>query len=585
MSILVTHGDWIWKIAVGVGTLIAVASYQLVRGIRARSRISRVIQALSKRISAPRSGEVVLHGVFRGGTAWTLRNSAGEHASEITGVPWLDCDGTRIELTAELRVDHGTRREHGLWRAPAGTSPTLRARVRRVEPLVLESIGDGEELLIAGQLHQDGNTWRLAPTLGSATRARISPHPQGPIGLVGGPLAFTLALWGALTILGTTMLERASQEADRDAARYAAALPGSRARALTRLYELEYERGVLRDAETRRRRRELAQLAFGDDRACDDVPWQIEDLGDLALEAAEEAGATCGATHVADLLMLRGEHARARSRAPAGSRAAWIAAVLAADWRSAGNARSNDPAEQCVLDLFRWWSGDAAMAQTLAARATTSDTCAFAATETIPPSERTAFLHSRLGRTTLDLDLDRWRSLADGLLAPRPDRQDSLAIEARLSAIWFGPQIVRSWSPKPADANGDRQRALLFGHVFTAVLERMRGDHAAESTQLEAARGYASPSWTDALQAVPDARRPVIDVTMEIETGRQYLYWVDVVASRRDAARDRNDIATQRHWQRILDRHVTTLADDRRILIGVLLIRDNFTSLHWEGAR
>lgn len=222
LPFLVVYGAWVWKVVLVACTAGLLGLGYLRRKRAVRGAYELVVAPLRTELTEPRSGAVTL-------------------LAKVVDDTTLRCDAAELELEGERTIAFGSS-----------------AIVRRTpEPEVRPVVKPGDTVLVTGTLRQlppehasyrEGTPrWIVAnPTL-YATAPAIRPTPLAVPQLLGRVVVAGLGVFLAMYLAGAILEPRESDSPDRNdqplraIGRYqiAAALPGSRAKALDRIgYEL-----------------------------------------------------------------------------------------------------------------------------------------------------------------------------------------------------------------------------------------------------------------------------------------------------------------------------------------------------------
>lgn len=269
MSVLpfpVVHGWWmshviLWgSAAVGVG-LVAAFSKWLGRA-RARARVQQLGHEVA---DSPSPGIVKLRGVLRGGSITTVDQQLHTRSTTAkTGEPWIDCNGERADLDADVVVRIGTWTRVSWW-LPKG-APQPDESLPGVKHL--HTLNEGDEVIVVGALaeHRDvddngsSSAQRRLVFSGEAPVELFSRRPAryvltfGPWVVVWAALFAVSGYYGYRAIGHWLIAKGESRESwkrplpksisSNSTVAWAAALPGTRDKALDELYhQVHYSLG------------------------------------------------------------------------------------------------------------------------------------------------------------------------------------------------------------------------------------------------------------------------------------------------------------------------------------------------------
>lgn len=497
LPVLVVHGALIGKLLLAVVvalTLHAWAAWRR-RGARRTGRTVAAEHGLRVETTALAPGPRVLRGIVRGGVlaTWHEPQALVLPDDALAGSPYLDVNGDQIAITGPLTVLHG-----------AGGRRRWLSRRR------FERVGSGVEVIASGQLarpagetdYREAARWTLSPLPDSivvAVRPDARGVAPGAVRLLVAA-AFASAVWyGLLSGLGHTlawsvaelpMSYRIRDLSCRDPAVIAAALPGSRARALEVLRdELVYN---IDHSETRDR-----QLAGLQEVAGECPLYSLLEGGMLedALPVAERCG---NANDVRVLRSLLGLYAEADATADAeadrdpASRAQAVTLHILTDHPGAAAAAADlavadriaQPSWRARADEAVEVAGLRCVTQLLHARAGSRPDFAH-----VPDRERSALCaaaaavarpadHDALtALTAVAVDAPVARDVAAALggpLAPDPRRREAPSdlVLAMDSSMWLAPAVLASHP-------GASAAELVDVRASLARLALYRGDLAA----------------------------------------------------------------------------------------------------------
>jgi hypothetical protein len=549
LPFLVVYGGWIAALLVAACAGLGLALVRWWRLRRERAAVSTDVEARVAGVSGLVEGPAAVRGTLRGhattlapvapifGVA-DLGAAAHDHAASVT----LDVDGERVELRGPIAVIRGTTAAASGWRRlPAGTPAEL-GNARARGPHRLDSVRDGDEVIVQGTLSRaasgepDGDyrasagSWVLGPVgdepaiAVTAARPAIAPPRLGPVALAIYAACFGLVGYGALAAIGAGLTRRTDEgihvRADTAIAPFSAlaiasALPHARARALEELSDKVADDFVRTDA-TMRMRFHLARLRGG---CAAEAGLQLEE------ERYDEALATatsCGATEArANALIYLGRYAEAVPLLPANARGwpnrAALVAIATGRWRDAAAAadavaarvRDEGPASDdtqqslerlgCLAAWFRRQAGDPTPLEKAAAG--TAPMCRLVRALALPSDQKLAAFEALSGddHTPIEVSLAagdlRWAS-GPGSAASYEDVDlfDAIAlIGGRGGPTDRRVPFARAALASRADTAPDRFTA--YGEL--AALEEIRGDTSAALADLDRGTHSVPPDRPD----------------------------------------------------------------------------------------
>ncbi len=303
LPFLVVHGAIVWKlllaalVALGLGVL---------RGLRrwsTRRAEFRTLARLHGTIGPLQDGMVVIRGIVRGGTFATLGGN-GRQFDRAIGVPWIDCDGVRVELDVAPRVLIGARTRSSAFRESMHLDPVFVGLGD--SPLTLREVRDGDPVIVAGtafarlgaaMARETPVTWQLvgSPIEVVAAAPQIATPARHPIATAAIGSLIALICYGGLHHVGSIAAAAAGDTRPRATMTeidpfgpiaIAAAMPGSRKdafQAISNHLERDFTRGPARIA----LEDELADRKGG----CAKASNQFDEV---RLEEALESARRCG---------------------------------------------------------------------------------------------------------------------------------------------------------------------------------------------------------------------------------------------------------------------------------------------------
>ena len=514
LPVFVVHGAVVWKVLL---VALVAAGLGLVALLRRRGEQKRVAARVAARLSEVTKlepGAVLLRGRIKAGTASSCYRDLGEPVSQRSDELLLEHAGDVVVVTGPVTVTEGSR--------------TAIEWLRRV---VVRSVQPGDEVLLAGVAERCSETdtgyreagigWRVAGDLTlTAVTPQTRPRPAGPAWTLVLVAVFGLTGYGALRLIGSQALDRAERSEDEvrrslgntDAVAIAAAMPGSRTRALETLgWQLTYRY---------ERTEDVFQARVELDRLTGECAAHML-FEAVRLEEAVVAARACARPVLASqALAFLGRFEEAWNE-PGRDDRTWVkglVAIATGRWKEAAEAaeaRAEEHAKRertkwfttedatrmrigalCLGALFRIWAGEAGAFERIEGRAA-NDHCRALAAIALPDDQQAAALAaleiSRREELTLSGVVSALRLTMDP--AAKIDSYSwgmADAIGFGFPAVgWFVPAQLAARSPSATPA----ERAQLTQQM--AALAAYRGDLAgarllqAAAVQLDPAHRYA----------------------------------------------------------------------------------------------
>jgi hypothetical protein len=450
-----------------------------------------------------------VRGRIKTGTATSLAQGEISFDKPATALT-LDCDGELVELVGTVRVDQGST-TRGSW-------PRWRATLVR-------TVATGDEVIASGMLvpgavepstyRESKSSWRMQTddvirVLAVKPQARAMPLEIAQH--VGVLVLFTSIWYGALYGVGARCLSRADDQrgtaldgqlASFGAAEIAAAMPGSRVRALAVLDKQLAEIGHARSEQALQLQVALHQL----DGRC---PARLL-TSNVRLEQALAAARTCDRDMVVGILALEGRFDEAEHELAPGDQSDlatviqianghWAKAAVGADERAAlldqeapgpyrtqAYLREAAAEAHCLGALFRSYGGEHDAFTKVKDRGTSS-ACPILEALSRPLTEQAAALAAvpaskldAFSSAGYELAAEQFAVAAGGV----PERYEGLGV----SPLLFSFEQTRVWVAPFQLAAHPSDSVTPFARENMVALATMQGDLAGAREQLSHLEG------------------------------------------------------------------------------------------------
>ncbi|MBA3458730.1 MAG: hypothetical protein H0T46_02130 [Deltaproteobacteria bacterium] len=243
LPLFVVHGAVVWKLLLAAVVAISLGIVALVRRRKERTLVGDWVAARLAEVTPLQAGSVVLRGKLATGTASTSEQDIREGTSERSAELTLDHEGEKVAIQGPVTVEHGSQ-----------------TAIRWVRKIRTRTVRAGDEVLVVGTAsrraeddagYRDaGIGWEVGDDAHIiAVKPQARPRPNGIAKTLLLAAVFGLVGYGALRLAGNRAMKAAyAHDVDRvrrslgnsDAVAIAAAMPGSREKALEELsYKLE----------------------------------------------------------------------------------------------------------------------------------------------------------------------------------------------------------------------------------------------------------------------------------------------------------------------------------------------------------